>query len=112
MPDTVIEVEFGKKQRETIRAFARLLGLVEDYEADVQANPAKYIAMAREEIAWMRRRIEDAREVARRPVRAIAADEPIGPLKTVVVPADEWEALQKMRDIVFSTEYGRQDQCS
>jgi len=106
----VITVEFGKEDREHVRRFSRLMGIVEAHEADVLADPIKHLRMAAEYIALMRRQIEDAKDAERsaHTVKLITGDEPIKPsgLEEVVrVPTRDWEALQEMRKIAFSDDY-------
>lgn len=106
----VIEVRFGKEEREYARKFARLLGLVEQHDADVLADPIKHIKLASEEIARTRRQIQDARDAYRSScaVSCVQDDEPISSLNildTLHVPRRDWEALQQMRKIVFSDDY-------
>ena len=46
----IIERDFGKKDREHARRLAQLLGKLDAFEADVWANPGKYLKMAADRV--------------------------------------------------------------
>ncbi len=56
---TVIQHDFGKEERESARRFARLVGLVEERNQDILANPIKYLDQAHDEIVRLRLFIEE-----------------------------------------------------
>lgn len=103
----VIGHDFGKKARETVARFSRLTGIIEQYEADVLANPLKHIELANIRISKLNRLIRNARDTLRAPLPAWVPHN--GPLaypdiETVNVPKDEYERLRACANAVIQAD--------
>ncbi len=57
---TIIEHDFGKKTRETVRRFTKLITLEAQHEAKVLANPIPYLERATERISQLEMALLDA----------------------------------------------------
>lgn len=53
----VIKHEFGKEEREHLQRFCRLMGILEKHEADVLADPIKYLRDAGKTVADLKTEI-------------------------------------------------------
>jgi hypothetical protein len=93
---TVIEHDFGKKDRETIKRFTKLTTLEAQHEANVLANPIPYLERADERISQLEMALLEA-------VRA-APDKQTEPgAEKIEVDRAEYERLLQCRDIIAKT---------
>jgi hypothetical protein len=91
---TVIERDFGKKARQTIRRFGELLCLDALHEANIRANPVPYLERASERIFQLERALFEA-------AQAVAPPEDSSPPGELVqVDKAEYERLLRCREIV------------
>lgn len=97
----VVPVDFGKEDREHARRFSRLMGLVEQREADILREPGKYLKQSYEEVSRTRMAVEQIKSTWRRAMMPKYVDYsgPITPegRETIIVRKHEWDALQAMR---------------
>lgn len=90
----VIECDFGKGPRESARALAKLLNLIEAQDADLLANPKKYFDWAASEICTLRQGIRAAASALNIRLNW-ETDEPMTPSReTVVLTKDEYDRLK------------------
>ena len=91
---TVIERDFGKKARETVRHFGELLCLDALHEANIRANPVPYLERASERIFQLERALFEA-------AKAVAAPkDEYRTVEFVQVDKAEYESLLRCREIV------------
>ncbi|HUI22061.1 MAG TPA: hypothetical protein VLZ74_13585 [Methylocella sp.] len=64
---TVIEHDFGKRKRQSVRRFTALLSLDALHEANIQANPLPYLERASERIFHLEKTLFEAAEAAAGP---------------------------------------------
>ncbi len=57
---TIIEHDFGKKDRDSVRRFTKLTSLEAQHEAKVLANPLPYLDRANERISQLEMTLQDA----------------------------------------------------
>jgi hypothetical protein len=92
---SVIEHDFGKKDKEKIRRFTKLLTLEAQHEANVLANPLPYLERADERITQLEMALTEA-------ANAAAYDqpnyEPTG--ETIEVDKAEYERLQRCKQLL------------
>lgn len=92
---TIIEHDFGKKNREAVRRFTKLITLEAQHEAKVLANPLPYLERATERITQLEMALLDAaRALDPQPGEAAASDE------TVTIDRLEYERLQRCRQLL------------
>ncbi|SFK51381.1 hypothetical protein [Methylocapsa palsarum] len=91
---SVIEHEFGKKKRETVRQFTSLLTLDALHEANVVSNPVPYLERASEQIYQLEKALCEALDAAAAPLEGAPSAE------MVMVNADEYRRLLNCRAIV------------
>lgn len=96
----VIQINFGKEQREAANRLAHLLGLGEKRDADILSDPLKYFNAASAEISRLRSALKHAHEATTRIEMHRGADATFALPETLTVPADEFRRLQKCADIV------------
>lgn len=96
----VIDHDFGKADRETVRRFCRLMNILEQHERDVIADPGKYLTMAAKEVAETRHAIFEAWEVVAIATGATVLDYSAGPSlhmpEVIRVNAVEYRALREV----------------
>jgi hypothetical protein len=94
---TVIEHDFGKKKRQIVRRFTKLLSLDALHEANVRENPLPYLERAGERIYQLEKALFEAAE---------AAAEPLGPPQSaheiIEISKAEYQRLLNCRAIVES----------
>lgn len=96
---SVIEHDFGKKNRDSVRRFAQLTSLEAQHEAKVLANPLPYLERANERISQLEMALLEAGNAARFTLGAEDAAEP----EQILVDKAEYERLIRCRDIVEAT---------
>jgi hypothetical protein len=95
---TVIEHNFGKKDRDSVRRFTELTSLEAQHEAKVLANPLPYLERANERISQLEMALLDAGNAAK---FTLGADEKQGEAgEQVLVDKAEYERLLRCRAIV------------
>jgi hypothetical protein len=94
---TIIEHDFGKKDRETVKRFTQLMSLEAQHEAKVLANPVPYLERANERMSQLEMALLDAGNAAK-----FTLGEDLHPEKpeTILVDKAEYERLLRCRDIV------------
>jgi hypothetical protein len=91
----IIEHDFGKKDRETVRRFTKLVTLEAQHEAKVLANPIPYLERATERISQLEMALLDA-AAALEPLSA----EPPTSVQTVEVDKAEYERLLRCKALL------------
>jgi hypothetical protein len=91
---SVIEHEFGKKKRETVRQFTSLLTLDALHEANVLANPVPYLERASEQIYQLEKVLREALEAAATPSGQARSEQ------TILVNAEDYQRLLTCRTIL------------
>lgn len=95
---TVIEHDFGKKDRDSVRRFTELTSLEAQHEAKVLANPLPYLERANERISQLEMALLEAGNAAK---FTIGADEKPGEEgEQILVNKAEYERLIRCREIV------------
>jgi hypothetical protein len=94
---SIIEHDFGKKDRDSVRRFAKLTTLEAQHEAKVLANPLPYLERANERISQLEMALLEAANAARFTIGAAAEPEQT---EHVRVDKAEYERLIRCRDIV------------
>lgn len=99
----VIAHDFGKERTESARRMARLIGLIEQREADILADPVKFFNLASDKICQLREGIDNARNALRQPFCwEISEAEALRPCaKTIVVDEAEFNRLRACADLVL-----------
>ncbi len=87
---SVIERDFGKKQRQLIRRFRQLLALDALHEANIKANPVPYLERASERIYQLERALFEAARTA-----TVPAGDTSTPREQIRVDRLEYEALRR-----------------
>jgi len=90
----VVECDFGKNARQTVRRFRELLSLDALHEGNIKANPVPYLERASERIFQLERALFEAAQV----FESLEADTPAGEM--IQVDKREYERLLRCRDIV------------
>lgn len=93
---TIIEHDFGKKDRDSVKRFAKLISLEAQHEAKVLANPLPYLERASERISQLEMALQDAGNAAKLPPGA----EPEAKPETILVDRDEYARLNRCKEIV------------
>ncbi|WGJ13221.1 hypothetical protein QEV83_10880 [Methylocapsa sp. D3K7] len=91
---SIIEHDFGKKNRQIVRRFTTLLSLDALHEANVKANPLPYLERASERIFQLEKTLFEA---------AAAAEGPAAPRSspdTIVIDKAEYHRLLNCRAII------------
>ena len=91
---TVVECDFGKKTRQTVRRFWELLSLDALHEGNIKANPVPYLERASERIFQLERALFEAAQV----FEPLEGEFPAGEM--IQVDSVEYERLLRCRDIV------------
>jgi hypothetical protein len=91
---TIIKHDFGKKGRDTVRRFTKLITLEAQHEAKVLANPLPYLERATERISQLEMALLDA----------VGATEPL-PSETpsgekVEIDKAEYERLLRCKELL------------
>lgn len=95
---TVIEHDFGKKTRESVRRFTELTSLDAQHEAKVLANPLPYLERANERISQLEMALLEAGNAAN---FALGADvDPGRETETILVDKAEYERLVRCKAVV------------
>ncbi len=92
---TIIEHDFGKKNRDTVRRFTKLITLEAQHEAKVLANPIPYLERATERISQLEMAILDAARALEPP----PGEQPV-PTQTVEIDKTEYERLLRCKEKV------------
>lgn len=103
MSENVERVDFGKEKRELARMMGRLLGFVEQRDADIIADPVKYWKMAMEQASAFKRHIEDVEEALRYPCEVMvtdAAPELVRPEMPVMVTREDYDRMRRVEAVV------------
>lgn len=93
---TIIEHDFGKKDRDSVKRFAKLTTLEAQHEAKVLANPLPYLDRANERISLLEMALRDAANAANFTLDAGAASEP----ENVLVDHAEYRRLLRCKELV------------
>jgi|SRR6516165_7772465 hypothetical protein len=93
---TIIEHDFGKKNREKVRRFAQLLSLEAQHEAKVLANPIPYLERANERMSQLEMALLEAGNAANFTLGAEPASTP----EMVLVDKAEYERLLRCKELV------------
>ena len=91
---SVIEHDFGLRQREIERRFRRQLSLDALHEANIRANPLPYLERASERIFQLERALFEAAQAA------VPSDGEPASAETITVSKTEYERLLACRAIV------------
>lgn len=94
---SVIRHDFGMKNRESVRRFARLTSLEEQHEAKVLANPLPYLERANERISQLEMALLEASNAAR---FTIGIDSEPEWTENILVDKAEYERLVRCRAVV------------
>ncbi len=94
---SVIRHDFGMKDRECVRRFAKLTSLEEQHEAKVLANPLPYLERANERISQLEMALQEAGNAAR---FTVGVDSDPEWTENILVDKAEYERLVRCRDIV------------
>lgn len=99
---TVVTVDFGKDARESARQFARLLSLADEMDADILANPSKYLDMASARLAEAERFKYDLYNAIHTPWMAKSFSEPAPTKLPDIIQIDrrDYEALQSVKALI------------
>jgi len=92
---TVIEHDFGKKDKDKIRRFTKLLTLEAQHEANVLANPLPYLERADERITQLEMALTEAANAAAFDPPGYAATE-----EKVEVDKAEYERLLRCKQLL------------
>jgi len=93
---TVIEHDFGKKDRESVKRFAKLISLEAQHEAKVLANPLPYLERANERISQLEMALLEAGNAAK---FTLGADPAAAPEMILVDKAD-YARLLRCKELV------------
>lgn len=101
----VVEVNFGKEGREASRKLARLLGLIEQQEAAILADPVHYVKQAGANLARLQASIREMREVLKEDMDcSINAPSLLYTQPTsIMIRLDEykrWKKLEQILDLI------------
>ncbi len=92
---TIIEHDFGKKNRDTVRRFTKLITLEAQHEAKVLANPIPYLERATERISQLEMALLDAA----RALEPQPGEQP-APSETVEIDKKEYERLLRCKELL------------
>lgn len=96
----VIERNFGAKEREAARQFARLFGILEAHAEDVLRRPMHYLQIASQENSRLYAALREADDALRMSGFELTSDPVIAPMRTVVVDEDDYNRLRACAEIV------------
>jgi hypothetical protein len=100
--ENVVSVDFGAAQRESARKLARLLGLADELERRILADPKPFIDRAHDEIIRLRETIRRAQESTYQPFALLIEAPELPPnMDVVCVRADEYRRLKAMERIIL-----------
>jgi hypothetical protein len=91
---SVIDHDFGLRERQIARTFTRLLGLDALHEANVRANPLPYLERASERIFQLEKALVEAAQAA------APADGESLPVETMLVNKADYQRLMNCRAIL------------
>lgn len=92
---TIIKHDFGKKDRDTVRRFTKLITLEAQHEAKVLANPIPYLERATERISQLEMALLDAaRALEPQPLEQPA------PPEMVEIDKREYERLLRCKEML------------
>lgn len=91
---TIIEHDFGKKDRDTVRRFTKLITLEAQHEAKVLANPLPYLERATERITQLEMALLDAAHALDVPASEAASGE------TVAIPKEDYERFLRCKAVL------------
>jgi hypothetical protein len=94
---TIIKHDFGKKGRDTVRRFTKLMSLEAQFESKVLANPIPYLERASERISQIEMALSEAAQAAAAPPFPPAHG---GAPETVAVDKAEYERLLRCKALV------------
>ncbi len=92
---SVIEYDFGKKDKDKIRHFTKLLTLEAQHEANILANPLPYLERADERITQLEMALTEAANAA---ANDPPCYEPTG--ETVQIDKAEYERLLRCKNLL------------
>jgi hypothetical protein len=95
---SIIEHDFGKKDRDKVKRFAQLMSLEAQHEAKVLANPIPYLERANERMSQLEMALLDAGNAAKFTLGA--KPDPNKAPEKILVDKDEYERLLRCREIV------------
>ncbi|WOJ89004.1 hypothetical protein RZS28_14500 [Methylocapsa polymorpha] len=95
---TIIEHDFGKKDRDSVRRFAKLTTLEAQHEAKVLANPLPYLERANERISQLEMALQDAGNAAKFTLGG--EPEPAAEPEKILVDKAEYERLLRCKELV------------
>lgn len=95
---TIIEHDFGKKDRDSVRRFTKLTSLEAQHEAKVLANPLPYLDRANERISQLEMALQDAGAAANFTL-GVEPDPAVEPEKILVDKA-EYARLLRCKELV------------
>ena len=103
--NNVVCVDFGREDRESARKLARLLSLVADRDADILANPKKYLDAAHDEIGRLRGillRLNEAFDPPTMRVSFASQDHvpQYEPFRTVTITQDDYDRFKAVEAIM------------
>lgn len=95
--DNVTHVDFGKAERESVRCFARLMGIVEEHQRRIAENPGPYLDALAMDACDLVMLIERAIEASRpqRGLEPFRTNVRYEPVRTVTVVESEYLALRQ-----------------
>jgi hypothetical protein len=95
---SIIEHDFGKKDRDKVKRFAQLMSLEAQHEAKVLANPIPYLERANERMSQLEMALLDAGNAAKFTlgVKPNINEAP----ETILVDKAEYERLLRCREII------------
>lgn len=99
--ENVTHVDFGKSERESVRRFARLMGIVEEHQRRIAENPGPYLDALAMDACDLVMLIERAIEASQagRPVLQ-TSDVRYEPVRTVTVVESEYLALRQCASLL------------
>jgi hypothetical protein len=96
----IIRYDFGKKQRDTVRRFRKLVSLDAAHEARVLANPLPYLERAEQRLFVLEEALRDA-AAALAPRQASPATDRTEP-ETVTIAKTEYDRLTACESIILA----------
>jgi hypothetical protein len=105
MAGAVIEWDFGKKDREAVRSFARLMNLVESHDREILADPIKYITMCGVEVERLTGLIESMKAALRPNMATILSQVELACPElpeTIRVTKSEYDRWQAAKAILYA----------
>jgi hypothetical protein len=96
----VIEHDFGKNDRETVRRFARLMGIVEEHHADILRDPIKHLQAAGKRIAELEIFIRSLQEASRSWARTRPLEGRLKIQEPFRIMPEEYECWQAVKNLL------------